>query len=110
MLTQSKSEYMSSLESRVKTLEQELERLETKAATSKRAPSATLAEVRKTFEEKRKSLRAMMAKAKNTSESAWKELQTGLESAWTELGRSFHRVKKELEDTKEKVTSAGAAR
>lgn len=107
---QPKTEYMKSLESRVKALETEFHQLEEKAKASTVTPSTKLAEVKKSFEDKHKALRAQMAKASEAGESAWKGVQEKLESAWTDLGKAFQGVRSELSKSTEKVKASMAAR
>ncbi len=109
-IIQPKAEYMKSLESRLNALENELHQLEEKAKASVEKSSTKLAEVKKTFEDRRRALRAQMSKASEVGESAWKGLQEELESAWTDLGQAFQGIRRELSKSTKKVKASMAGR
>lgn len=109
-IIQPRSEYLTSLERRVRTLEQELDQLEAKGKASMETPSTKLAEVKKMFEDKRQALRAQMSKASEVGESAWQGLQEKLESAWTDLGQAYQEVRSELAKSAKKVKASMATR
>lgn len=98
--TEAQREYINHLEHRLRALETDFRHLETEAEKSLKKPSAQLADVRKTFDEKRRELRSRLSKAETSAESAWTEMKAGLDAAWTELADSFERVRKELSATK----------
>lgn len=90
------SEYIQNLERRLQALEGELRRLEAEASKSMSGQSPKLVQLKKTLEEKRRDFRAKLATAQRSSETAWKEMQAGLNSAWTELSEAFERAKHEF--------------
>ena len=88
-----RSEYRNNLKLSLRSMETRITNLEARIGKAdirgKRAVLGVLDEVKS----KRDAVRTRLRRAGSATESAWKEIEQGLDGAWTELERSYKRAR-----------------
>ena len=86
---QTKDEYQSKLDARLKELDAEVATLRKKGSELKDDAKVRWDERMVQLETKREAARVKLSEVKDSSAEAWKDLQTGAQSAWDELDKAF---------------------
>lgn len=86
---QSKEEFESKLDARLKQLDAEIVRLREKGSELKDEAKVRWDEKLTQLETKREAARVKLAEVKDSSAEAWKDLQKGAQAAWVDLDKAF---------------------
>jgi TolA-binding protein len=86
---QSKEEFQTRLEARLKKLDDEIAALREKGSDLKDEAKIDWERKLADFEAKRDAARAKLAEVKQSSAEAWKEVQQGAQSAWDDLEQAY---------------------
>ena len=93
---QTKDEFQSKLNARLTELDEEIVVLREKGSALKDDAKARWDEKLVNLEIKREAARVKLAEVKDSSAEAWKDLQKGAQSAWSELDTAFREASSEF--------------
>jgi TolA-binding protein len=93
---QTKQDYQRSLDTRIKEMEVEIEKLRLKGDALKDQAKDGWNQRIAELEIKRDAAIAQLAEVGRSSAEAWKDVQKGAQSAWAELDKAFHEASSEF--------------
>lgn len=93
---QTKEEFQKRLDARLKELDAEIAKLQEKGRDLKDDAKANWDRKMADLEMKRDAARVKLAEVGHSSAEAWKDVQKGAQSAWTDLDKAFHDASREF--------------